>query len=209
MNIVKALLDFAYFKEAELVAFCLRVISALTANVNFPAPTPTVAEITALTIDYSTALSNAADGGKTLTAIKNQKRKVLVSAMRQLALNITANGQNKEAVILSSGFDTTKSTRITKPNPFTPEHLQLNYGIISGTVAAKSKKAKYALMYEFRYTEDEYGPDAKWIYLPPTTTSKILISGITPGKSIWVQVRSINRKGYSNWSDPANILFVR
>lgn len=209
MTIVKPLLDFAYYKEAQLLAFGQRITTALTGNVHFPTPTPTVAEITALVNDYSTALSNAADGGKTLTAVKNQKRLLLINGLRKLALYITANCQNNEAILLSTGFVAAKTTRITKPQPLTPEHLQLNYGILSGTVAAKSNPAKYALMYEFRYTEDEYGPDANWIYLPLSSTSKILITGITPGKSIWVQIRSINGKGSSNWSDPANLVFIR
>lgn len=209
MRIVKVLLSFAYFTDSKLLAFCLRVITSLTGNVNFPVTTPTVAEITTLTNDYSTALSNAADGGKTLTAIKKEKRLLLIRGMRRLAYFIQANGDNNEAIILSTGFDVNKDTQNTTLLPDTPTDLRLDYGELSGTADAKANPADYALMYEFRFTEDEYSPTARWIYLPLTTSPKTVITGITPGNHICAQIRSVNGKGVSNWSDPARLTFIR
>lgn len=209
MKIIRVLLNFVNFTDTNLLAFCLRVVAALTGNTNYPVTSPTLAEITALTNEYSTALSNAANGGKTLTAIKNEKRAEIEIVFRNLALFIQANGQNNLSRILSSGFDANTGNYNTWPLPYTPEGLKFDYGAISGTVDAEANPAEYATMYEFRYTEDAYGPDARWIYLPLTTRPKTTITGITPGKSIWGQVRSINGKGASDWSDPATIDFVR
>ena len=71
-----------------------------------------------------------------------------------------------------------------------------------------NKVGRIRIWCECRYTLDEFGEEANWIYLTPSTSAKMIITEITLGRSIWVQVRCINGKGKGDWSDPAQLKFI-
>ena len=58
------------------------ILKGMTGNANYPTPSPTLALVTTALDDFTTALANAAGGGITLTAIKNDKRAALVVLLR-------------------------------------------------------------------------------------------------------------------------------
>ena len=209
MRILRIYLRFYRLSDADLMVFVQRVITGLSGNPAFTNPNPPLASIIVLLNNFMIARNNASDGGKTLNAVKRQERDLLIQGMRMLASYVEVNGGNNEAILLGSGFFIYSGKNAPRPIPDIPQNLRISDGKLAGTVNVKVDIALNAVVYELRYTLDEYGPDSKWIYLPVSTASKMIITGIETGKTIWAQARSINSKGPSNWSDPALFRFVR
>lgn len=209
MKILRLYLRYYRLSDADLMVFVQRVITGLSGNPAFTNPNPPLAAIVVLLNNFITACNNASDRSITLHAVKRQERNLLIQGMRMLASYVEVNGNNNEAILLGSGFFIYSGKNAPRPIPEIPQNLQLSDGILTGSVNVKVNIALDAVVYELRYTLDEYGPNSKWIYLPVSTASKMIITGIETGKTIWVQVRSINSKGPSNWSDPAIFRFVR
>src|SRR5450631_2930200 len=90
--------------DALLITDVQTILTSLTGNASYPTPDPTLAAVTTALNDFTTALANAADGGITLTSIKNDKRADLAALLRDLAtyVQVTCNGDF--TVFLSSGF---------------------------------------------------------------------------------------------------------
>lgn len=206
MKILKVSLKFVKLSDALLVTFCYSILAMLTGNAYFPTTNPTLAAVSLLLDDFVAALSKAADGGKTLTILKNNKRTSLLNAMRLLASSVEDTANNDPAMLISSGFKINTGARNNWPLPFVPLILSIADGSYFGSFILKIAKADYAIMYELRFTYDEFGPDARWISVPPQTATTFEVRDLESGKKIWIQVRSINTKGVSEWCDPANFM---
>jgi hypothetical protein len=78
-------LSFARKIDTDLIAFVRNVITQMTGNTQYPAPSPTLAEVTTSVNDFETAVHDALDGGKIAIATRNAAREALLALMRQLA----------------------------------------------------------------------------------------------------------------------------
>ncbi len=206
MYILRVSFLFAYFTDSLLITFVQAVLAAMTGNLNFVTPNPTLAAITIALNNFMTAYANAADGSRTATAIKNQLRALLIAELRLLASYVEDIGDNDQAVLIGSGFSIYGGPQPPRPLPDVPQNLRLSDGPLSGTIKARVNVVQFTVVYELRYTEDEFGPDARWHQIPASTSATMIINDLTPTKKIWVQIRSVNSKGHSEWSDPATII---
>lgn len=207
MPLYKVSIDFSKYSDDRLSSLTGEVLNSLTGNTHYPTTSPTLAEITALKNEFDVAKFNAADGGKTLTAIKNEKRKALEQGLRLLGSYVEDHGNNNLAILESTGFVVYSTDKNPLPPPPTPANLTIYDGRTSGTVRAKVKAIGKGTMYELRYTiAAVLTPDVKWTYMPVITNSSQYITGLPPTSTIWVQVRSSNSHGTSDWSDPATWL---
>ncbi len=204
----KIKLDFAKLGDAGLLVFCLGIISRLAASLYFLTPSPTLLQITALKDAFVEAVTNAAFGGTALKLIRDQKKVSLIEGLRLLASNFEDTAGNDPVKLGDTGFDIYGGLRSLWPIPGIAENLRLFYGKISGTVIVRVKRANFTLMYECRYTLGDFGDDAVWITIPKSTKSRMIITGIPLGRSIWVQVRCVNGKGEGDWSDPAQLKYI-
>ena len=103
--IVKPFISFLNLdSDAQLVTRVNGILNSMATNPSYPTPAPTLASVRTAWQEFSAAISDAVDGGVTLTAIKDAKRAALVALLRQLAsyVQVTANGDM--AVLLSSAF---------------------------------------------------------------------------------------------------------
>ena len=119
----------------------------MTNNASYPKPSPTLASVTTAIDDFSTAIDNAADGGITLTIIKNQKRAALGAVLRKLAsyVHVACNGDL--AALTSSGFPVWKPRRTpvgVLPAPATPV---LSLGSRTGELNASTPPIANASVY--------------------------------------------------------------
>jgi len=208
MRRFKIKLDFVRLGDAALIVFCLRVISGLTSSLFFPTTSPTLLQIIAMKDAFVEAVTNAAFGGPALKIIRDQLKVTLIDGMRLLASNIEDTAGNDPAKLADTGFDIYGGLRSLWPIPGIAENLRLFYGKLSGTVIVRVKKANFTLMYECRYTLGDFSEDAEWITIPKSTSTKMIITGIQLGKSIWVQVRCVNGKGEGDWSNPAQLKYI-
>ena len=106
-------------------------------------------------------------------------------------------------MLLSSGFQATKSTP-TPSSVTTPTVLRIAYGL-TGEALVTAKAEPYAKAYEVQAAEvgedgalGPYGPSVL-----QSSSRKIPVQGLTPGKVYVFRVRVIGSKGeVSNWSAP-------
>ena len=202
-SIIQVLISFCYFGDAVLLAFAKQILVAMTDNTNFPSPSPTLKVIGNAITDYETAMSNAANGGKTLTAIKNQLREAMLAQLKLLATYVEQNSNNDRAIALSSGFDLRKARgHATVPN--TPIGVSAVQGVHNGEISVSCNAQKDAKLYECRYTTD--ATLATWNSVPPQTNRKFTIGGLAHGADVFVSMRAVNSAGISNWSNAISIL---
>ncbi len=176
----KVSLVFVRLSDGNLLVFAENVITAMTGNANFATPSPTLLAVTALKDAFSVAIANAYDGGRTLTAIKNAAKKELVDALRLLASYVEDHSANDYAVMLSSGFEVTTFASLPRPVPAAPENVRLSDGDTSGMIKVRVNVVPEAVVYEVRFTTDEFGPESRWENLPASTSTTMQIAGIAP-----------------------------
>lgn len=131
-------------------------------------------------------------------AIKEAKLAEVVSLIRQLAAYVTATCNGDMAKLLSSGFPTQKATR-TKvgdlPTPNTPKVTQTD---ITGQAFASTLPLYGASAYNWRAALAS--SPSTYVKTMQTTSSRVALSGLTPGELYNVEVNAIGAAGPSNWS---------
>jgi len=90
--------------DPKLVTTTGGILKGMTNNPSFLTPSPPLVVLQSGLDDFSTALARAADGGKTLTARKNDKRAALALLLRELAAYLVVACKGDLAVLQSSGF---------------------------------------------------------------------------------------------------------
>ena len=192
--------------DSQLITDTTTIVTSMTGNPHYPTPAPSLAAVTAAIHEFSIALNNAADGGVTLTAIKNAKRKALTALLRNLAsyVHVACNGDM--AVLLSSGFPVQKQNRTPVgilPQPV-PPLLQL--GGRSGDLLASVTPIANAASYNWRLALAS-APD-KYLRTLPTTASSITFAGLTPGETYSVDANAFGTAGNSDWSDTSDLMIL-
>jgi hypothetical protein len=190
---------------AVLIAFCRNVVTQMTGNTNFTTPTPPLADVTAA-VDALEIADEAASGGSHLAILdRKAKKATLISLMRQLAAYVQTQSQSSKAVIISSGFHTTKVPAPVGPLP-APENLRLTQTGTTGQLSLRFNRVRGVTAgYTVQIAEDVEGP-----YTDYTTSNKtrLTITGLTPAKTYWVRVRANGALGPSGWSNPASAIAI-
>ena len=99
----------------QLVTMAGAVITGLTNNPAFPAPTVDRKAVQAAADDLNAALAAQAHGGTAATAEKNNKQEALITVLRKLKHYVEDSCGNDLAVLLSSGFQAAATTRNRSP----------------------------------------------------------------------------------------------
>ena len=192
--------------DALLVTDTHTILTDLTGNASYPTPNPTLAAVTTALSEFTTALANAADGGITLTAIKNDKRAALVALLRDLAtyVQVTCNGDL--TVLLSSGFPIQKPQRNPIGTLPAPVNLTLALGSLSGQLNAVVPPVFGASVYNWKLTASN-APTVV-VQSAQTTGGRTTFTGLTPGVVYLAQVNAVGAAGPSDWSQPVSQMAV-
>jgi hypothetical protein len=187
--------------DPQLIVDTRGILTGLTGNPHYLTPSPALAAVQAALDDFITALANAADGGQTLTAIKNAKRAALVALLRALAsyVSVTCNGDL--AVLLSSGFPIQKPQRSPVGELPAPANVTLSLGAHTGELDAAATPVVGASVYNWRLAR----ADAPTVYVQTaqTTAASTSFESLTPGVAYVTQVNAVGSAGPSDWSQPA------
>ena len=192
--------------DALLVTDTHTILTGMTGNPSYPTPNPPLAAVTTGLNEFTTALANAADGGITLTAIKNDKRAALVALLRDLATYVQVACNGDLTVLLSSGFPIQKPQR----NPIgvlpAPVNLTLALGPLSGQLNAVVPPVFGASVYNWKLTASN--APAVVLQSAQTTGGRTTFTGLTPGVVYVAQVNAVGAAGPSDWSQPVSQMAV-
>ena len=191
---------FARLADSPLDSKAQTVITKMTGNPGLLNPIITLPVLTAKQIAFATAVANAANGGKEATAIKNEKRDELLTALRQEAAYVQSVAGEDLVLLLSSGFEamSTNRAQVQLEKPV----IDLIDNPMSTQLGLRLQPVYTAAAYEVRIRYGTNGWEAVGVF---TQARSIIIPGRTPGTVYDVQARAVGgTTGYSDWSDPVS-----
>jgi hypothetical protein len=179
---------------------CRKVVGNMDNNPYFPAPTPSLKQISA-DLDQLEQAELAAHGGPRGAVAARDVALVTVRAdMRQLRSYIQAVSDadltHAKDIIESSGMYLAYLGGAGK------QLLAIRYGKSSGLATLVAKAAPIRAMYHWQVSED--GTDYR--DLPPTLVSSTSVDGLTPAKIYHFRFRTFTRDGFSAWSPAVSFI---
>jgi Fibronectin type III domain len=193
-------LDFAKLPDTQLDEFTSNVVACLTGNANFPAPSISLANLTAAQTAFENALTAAAQGGVQLTAVKNEMRSELLLLLRKEAAYVQGIASQNVAMLLSSGFNAVSTNR-TRTQLDVPGIASIT-NEMSAQLVVSSQPVANARAYEAQVKNGTGGFAPAGTF---TQARRIVLTGLTPGQTYTVQIRAVGGStGYSDWSDPVS-----
>lgn len=197
-------LSFARKIDTDLIAFTRNVITLMTGNAQYPTPSPSLTVITTAVNALETAVHDALDGGKIAIATRNAARAEMLSLLRQLAAYVTGNCNADLVALLGSGFEAVKAPSPVGVLP-APENLRLSITGISGELYLRFDRVYNAANYSVQVATT---PDGPWEDRDLSTSTRVTITGLTPGKVYWVRACAHGSAGSGGWGGPATAMAV-
>lgn len=192
-------LGFAALLNTQLIAFVRNVITLMTGNAQYPAPSPTLAAMTTSVDAFEVAVHEALDGGKLAIATRNAARTDLLSLTRQLAAYVQGHCNDDLVALLSSGFDAVKA-KSPSYLPAIPGNQRLEQTGSSGELMLKFDKVSNAVNYSI---QSATSPDGPWEDQGLSSTVRVTLDGLTPGKVYWARACANGSQGSSDFGGPA------
>ena len=196
MSTTKVLIGFSNYKDTDLDQKAQHILQCMTGNVNFPSPLPTLADLQTVITAYSNALGKAVDGTRQDTALKNQARAALEDLLRNLGMYVQMNSHNDPAIMLSSGFDISKTPAPVGVLP-KPDGFGITVNESKGSMDVYLNAINGAKSYQYEFTETPVTPTNIW-HVQTDTSTYITITNLQSGKEYAFRVCGIG-------SDPARV----
>lgn len=205
--VVKPAISFlARDPDAVLIKDTGIILTSVTGNENYPAPTPALALIKTALDEFVAAVQAAAGKDRMKIAIKNAKRAVLVSLLRQLASYVAGQCAGDMTKLISSGFPVQKPNRQPIGQMQTPRTPQVRRGPLTGEATAVTDRQTGAYIYNWRVALAS-APET-YVRTVQSTAARVVFSGLTPGAIYLFQVNAVGAAGPSNWSNAASLMVV-
>jgi hypothetical protein len=186
--------------DAQLIVDVGGIITGLTGNASYPAPSPTLAAVTAALNAFTTAVNDALGGGIALTSAKNDRRAELVALVRELASYVQVMCKGDLTVLLTSGFPIQKPTRNPIGNLPAPADLTVTLGSHTGELDANASPVFGAAVYNWRISTA--AAPSVVLQSAQTTAASNTFTGLTPGVVYNAEVNAVGAAGPSDWSAP-------
>ena len=187
----------------QLVTMAGAVISGLTGNPAFPAPTVDLKAVQAAADALKEALVAQAQGGTAATADKNNKQEALIVLLRKVKHYVEDNCAGDPAVVLTSGSQPAIINRVRAPlgNPSILNVARGNTGELLLKVTPIARAKSYEVKSAVVGAGNTPGPwQPAGVY---TISRAISTNGLTPGTTYMFEVRAVGEStGYSDWSNP-------
>jgi hypothetical protein len=179
------------------------ILWAMTNNAQYPNPEPSLPVIKESLDELETLMIAAARGDRVAVQQRNSARYHAGQLLRQLACFVQIHCGNDLAVLLSSGFVTTKDKKRIGPLP-APGNVRTTYTGMTGEVMLRMKKVRGACAgYTVEIAESADGP---WVPYCCRSTSRILVQGLVPTKIYWLRVRAHGTAGPGPWSQSVRVI---
>jgi hypothetical protein len=146
------------------------------------------------------------DGSKKVIAAKNKQRDVVIKNLRLQARYVEAIAGSDMATFKCSGFEPVVSVRA--PQVSLSENFRaIDHGMVSGQIVVQMKKTPNAIYQELRFAAVVNGTAAQWKnQLVIRVRTPVVLDCLTPGTVYAFQARSLDKTGYSDWSDSVTFM---
>lgn len=168
-------------RQNELATLGYCVVNKMEDNPAFPHPPSALAELKKVLPEYLSALAHAMGLGIETVALKDQKKKIVLNLLDELATYVTNSCRGDRALLLSSGFD------INKEGGAGPEPAIKKLEVIlgkPGEVTMRIRKATGAVAFIFEYTTEPPGPNTTWKSRGSSLRTHT-IKGLTSDQRYW------------------------
>jgi hypothetical protein len=188
-----------------LVTFLRNVVTMLTANPAFPGPTsPTLAVMTT-SLDDLDAKTQAALGGGRLAVASRRAAEVQVRVLaRQLGNYVESHCGESVETLLSSGFDAQRAATPSQM-PAVPGNPRLSHNGSSGVLLFRFTGDSNVRNFSVQHAENEAGP---WIDHDLSTSTRVEIPSLTPGKVYYARAQAHATAGTSDWTVPTSKMAI-
>lgn len=185
MVLQKISLNFQKYTDADFLNKAGHILTSMTNNSFFSDPIPPLTVLSAAVARYGSALLAAENLGKTNIAEKNQAREDLEGILVQLGMYVMYAANGSVPVLTSSGYSLTK---MREPRYISnPGNVTLTNGVTSGQMEAFVKGVKVADHFLHQITDTLPTEITVWTSTP-SSKSKFVFTGLTPGKQYWVRI---------------------
>ncbi len=201
----KVKLNIRNLSVPEKVARGREIIASLTANPDFPTPTPTLAMLTTVTDDLATAFQEqevAKQQAATKTAAKNEREEVFDRIFSQSAAYVESVAGDNETLIRSAGMATRAPAVSSSGKASTPNSLNVTNGDADGELDMGWEPVPGAKSYVIEISFDPPTKDG-WRHAGVSTKASWTATGLVSGTRYWFRVAAVGSGGQSGWSDPA------
>jgi hypothetical protein len=168
-------------RQNELAVLSKCVVDKMEDNPVFPNPPAALAELKKIQPEYQSSLAHAIGRDIEMIALKNNKKKIVLSLLDELAIYVTNICRGDRALLLSSGFDITKEGGPGLPPAIGKLEIILGE---SREVTMCIKNATRAVAFIFEYTTEPPGPNTIWKSRGSSLRS-YTIKGLTSEKRYW------------------------
>jgi hypothetical protein len=163
-----------------------------------------VNELKSLNTAYELAAADAADGGKTLTRVKNDAYVLVMNQTDEVADQVELLAKGDELVALAAGFDLSSESSSTNELVMLTGLTVTNITERSGCVKAKWDVNRGALVFAF---EHQIKGETTWTNGTYGTGTNAEITGLPVGVYVYVRAFAIGRKGVkTDYTEPVLVL---
>ena len=191
--------------QGKLNSFANAVYTRMSENELFGAFKTEVDDLKAANVAFSTALTNASDGGRQLTIIKDRCMEVVLDKLDDLANSVDKLAKGNEVIILASGFEVTKT-----PEPIdeltTPKNFEVLNAPRTGEIKASWKPQAGATNYGIQYRLKD---ETEWKNGTYTSKSQVILKNFEMGDYVFVRIYAIGRAELkSDYTEPVMVLVL-
>lgn len=185
MKSVKVVLDDKNLSASELLIKGRDTVQNLSDNPTvFTNPNPALPDLIQSCDELEVSITEAFDGGKRKTAIRNEKRQKLHALLLICVAYVEQVAAGDEEVVYLAGFGVKKSSTATQPD------FAVTQGEHAGSVTMRVKARKQKTMYRWEHSLDA----AAWISDGITGVCKATVSNLAKGV-YWFRVTLIDGSG--------------
>jgi hypothetical protein len=198
MRKLKVVFAFIKFGMSEKIAFYRNIIDKMTDNAYFLKPEIDLAVLTAKVNKLEVEELAATTGDHTRIAVMRDTEDEADELFRLQGLYVDKIAKGSEAIILSSGYETSKQP-VRGSNP----PLTVEYGDKPGTLKVTCKAVPGAKSYIWQYAIGALPATEKgWIFAGSSTQVTFIIDDLESGSKCWVRVIAVTPAGMMPASDP-------
>lgn len=193
----RIIFPFKNSRDAEVAKTANRIISNVKGNSFFP-DTSLVQELEKRTVKFQDSMNAAADGSRTLIAVRKEDRRSLIEIMVQLGFYVMQLSNGDRAKMLSSGFDLAKENGGAKVLATIQSMVVTNGN--PGEVNILVNSVKGARAYVHQYSADPPSDTTAWVS-ETSAHRRHTIMGLKPLATYWFKVIAVGLNGQQAISD--------